>query len=205
MDWAAPLDLYCERVAPGFWNEPLNALSNAAFIVAALWAWRSARLRGQIRPAIAALIILAGLIGVGSFLFHTFANHWSEYADIIPIWSFVALYVLSAIALIGNAPPGKVARIAIIAAAIGVIVMLASTGQEPSGPDRFNGSLQYAPALIALVVFAALSIWRRHPIRGWALGAAVAFAVSLLFRTVDLQVCAAFPQGVHFIWHRDIA
>jgi hypothetical protein len=26
------LDLYCERTAPGLWNEPLNALTNLAFI-----------------------------------------------------------------------------------------------------------------------------------------------------------------------------
>lgn len=31
MDWNGYLDLYCERLIPGFWGEPLNAVSNAAF------------------------------------------------------------------------------------------------------------------------------------------------------------------------------
>lgn len=31
MDWMLYVDLYCERTAPGVWNEPLNALSNLAF------------------------------------------------------------------------------------------------------------------------------------------------------------------------------
>ncbi len=43
MDWFQPLDQYCERTAPAFWAEPVNALSNAAFVIAAvalLFAWR---------------------------------------------------------------------------------------------------------------------------------------------------------------------
>ncbi len=49
MNWSATLDFYCERVAPGLWGEPLNAISNGAFWLAALWLWwRSLRLR---RPA----------------------------------------------------------------------------------------------------------------------------------------------------------
>jgi hypothetical protein len=36
-----PIDAYCERLGPGLWAEPLNALTNLAFIVAALiCAWR---------------------------------------------------------------------------------------------------------------------------------------------------------------------
>ena len=42
--WGRPLDHYCERTAPGFWNEPANALSNIGFIVAA--AFVLARERG---------------------------------------------------------------------------------------------------------------------------------------------------------------
>ena len=33
--WFEPVDLYCERTDPGYWSEPLNALSNASFILAA--------------------------------------------------------------------------------------------------------------------------------------------------------------------------
>jgi hypothetical protein len=48
-----PIDAYCERLGPGLWAEPLNAVTNLAFIVAAViclrvsgipprhWAWRS--------------------------------------------------------------------------------------------------------------------------------------------------------------------
>ena len=47
--WRSHLDLYCERLGPGFWAEPLNAVSNAAFILAAaygfvLWRRRARRI-----------------------------------------------------------------------------------------------------------------------------------------------------------------
>ena len=35
MAWTTPIDAYCERVAQGLFGEPLNALSNLAFFVAA--------------------------------------------------------------------------------------------------------------------------------------------------------------------------
>jgi hypothetical protein len=31
--------------------------------------------------------------------------------------------------------------------------------------------------------------------------AAVIFAISLTFRTVDIAICPQFPLGTHFIWH----
>jgi len=31
--------------------------------------------------------------------------------------------------------------------------------------------------------------------------AGTVFAVSLVLRIVDLQVCGVFPLGTHFIWH----
>ena len=37
--------------------------------------------------------MLAALIGLGSFLFHTFANSYAELADVVLISSFVALHV----------------------------------------------------------------------------------------------------------------
>lgn len=107
MDWLTSIDLYRERFGPVFWAEPLDAWSNLSFPLAALWARATAQRLREMRLVIGVLIALAALIGLGSFLFHVFANHWSEYADVIPIWSFVALYVLAAIALVGGAPPGR--------------------------------------------------------------------------------------------------
>src|ERR1700724_1536760 len=43
--WSTPVHLYCERMAVGFWAEPVNAATNVAFLVTAFCAfarWRRA-------------------------------------------------------------------------------------------------------------------------------------------------------------------
>lgn len=83
---ADPVDLYCERVDASFWSEPLNAASNASFIIAAILVWGSARRilpeRDRDAQLLTALLVT---VGFGSALFHTLANEWSRWADIVPI------------------------------------------------------------------------------------------------------------------------
>ncbi len=67
MDLTAQLDGYCERIDPSFWSEPVNAITNAAFLIAALYMWR----RSRSLPMAQALCVVLFAIGVGSFLFHT--------------------------------------------------------------------------------------------------------------------------------------
>ncbi|SDN16912.1 Ceramidase [Methylobacterium phyllostachyos] len=92
MDWFAPVRAYCERTGPDFWAEPVNALSNAGFLLAAAAA---ARRGSRADPPDRAALALAGLIavvGIGSFLFHTLAVTWAMLADVIPIAVFVDAY-----------------------------------------------------------------------------------------------------------------
>ena len=88
---------YCERGQdPGFWAEPLNAVTNTAFLIAAVVclviALRSQRADGPVLW----LICVTAAIGVGSFLFHTFAEPWAALADVLPIAIFIlSFFVLS--------------------------------------------------------------------------------------------------------------
>ena len=205
MDWLQAVDIYCERVTADFWAEPANTLSNLSFIAAALWAAATARARGISAPIVWVLITMAGLIGIGSFLFHTFANRWSELADTLPIWSFVAAFVLTAMHFIGGMPARRVAlwAVVILAAAAATIAFLAmgEGATAPASPDPLNGSGQYAPALIALIIFALLARKRGHPAAPWIMAATGVFLLSLVARTFDRDICATFPLGTHFIWH----
>jgi hypothetical protein len=38
--WNDQVDFYCERLEPGLWGEPANALSNISFLLAAIALWR---------------------------------------------------------------------------------------------------------------------------------------------------------------------
>ncbi|WP_371169076.1 ceramidase domain-containing protein [Aliiroseovarius sp. 2305UL8-7] len=219
MDWFAAVDIYCERTAPGFWNEPLNAISNLSFILAALWGWIEARKRGRTDLATYVLVILAAMIGVGSFLFHTFANAWSGLADVVPIWTFVAIFILVAIHRIGGVRPGRIGiGVAVVA---GIIAILFAFGGDGSGSQTtaptpevaqthahaeagnslLNGSEQYLPAILALIVFSFLARRKNHPFAPWVAAATVVFAISLTLRTLDMHMCGVLPIGTHFLWH----
>ena len=87
MDWTRTIDAYCERTDASLWSEPVNAVTNLAFIVAALIMWRRSFGIGRV---LAALLFL---IGVGSGLFHTFATAWAATADTVPIIAFALVYI----------------------------------------------------------------------------------------------------------------
>ncbi|WP_210248475.1 ceramidase domain-containing protein [Methylobacterium sp. WL103] len=90
MDWFEPIGAFCERDGAAFWAEPVNALSNAAFLVAAVAAHRRARAADD--RAGVALALLTAVVGIGSFLFHTLAVRWAMLADVVPIAVFIHAY-----------------------------------------------------------------------------------------------------------------
>lgn len=194
MELTTPIDAYCERIGTDFWAEPLNALSNIAFFAAAvwgLWYWRRAPVRD--RPSLY-LIGLVGIIGTGSFLFHTFANRWSSLADVIPIAIFIYAYFgLALHRFVGLAPK---------AAFAGTLAFLAvSFAAGPLLATYIGSSAGYVPALFALYAIGTYLIARALP-QGWPVFAAGAvFTVSLAFRMVDLPLCPDWPRGTHFLWH----
>ena len=91
VDWFRAVNGYCERTDPSYWSEPLNAISNAAFLVAAWLSWRLAS-RERDRGGAALALILAA-IGIGSYLFHTHARVWAMLADVVPIQAFILVYL----------------------------------------------------------------------------------------------------------------
>lgn len=209
MDWGAPVDIYCERISTAFWSEPFNALSNISFVLAALvtlYTLRQLQRQSGRKPTSMdlALTLLCAAIGVGSFLFHTFANRWSEWADTLPIWSFVGLYLFATL----TQDPAKSKRFkaitgTLIAAGVAGILLLSANGEasDTNAIDPLNGSGQYAPALLALIVVAGLTWRKKHPQRGYFIAATITFALSLTLRTVDISLCPSWPIGTHFLWH----
>lgn len=200
MDLTRQLDLYCERTDPGFWSEPANAITNAAFLVAAVLLWRRA---GGTRERTARdarlLAAIVGLVGVGSFAFHTAATVWAAWLDqgaiALYIYAWLWLFLARVAGLRGWAALGG----------LGVFAVASRALTAPFPPGSFNGSYAYFPALLALAL-AALYAWRRGHAGGRRLAAAAGvFVVSLAFRSVDQTLCDAWPLGTHFVWHCLIA
>ena len=67
----AYMDAYCERTAPGLLNEPLNAITNSSFLIAAWFAWFLAHRSGlRLSPGVLALIWLSVSVGIGRPMAH---------------------------------------------------------------------------------------------------------------------------------------
>jgi hypothetical protein len=205
VSWTNQIFAYCERGAdPSFWAEPINAVSNLAFLIAAMLAARELAVANRRDPAVAEwmLVALVAAIGVGSFLFHTFAT----------IGLFMLGYVgYAARRYLGLSWP----VVAMILAAF--LVSMSVAGRLPCAPGLlpiteaagrpcYNGSRGYIPAFLALLMFAAALYARGH--RAWRglLIASGVLAVSLTMRMLDFEVCAATEllgraRGTHAVWH----
>lgn len=189
------IDIYCERMGPELWAEPLNAITNLAFIVAAILLLRMIlRADEAVRrdPAVWVLTGLVLVIGVGSSLFHTFATRWAMLSDVIPIAFFILIYTWYAIRRFVAAP--------VWVCALGVASVLVLATAIPPLTGYRGGA--YVAALTALVAIGGYLKFRTgHPGGVALLFAAAVFAVSLTLRTVDLPLCEAVPLGTHFLWH----
>ncbi len=213
MNWSEQLYNYCERgTDPAFWAEPLNAVSNLAFIIAAGGAATllAKKPRHERSYTLWALVVMVGVIGVGSFTFHTFATRWARLGDIIPIGLFMLLYMMFALRHYLD-----LSRLRIITGLAVFLLALAGAGSLKCGSGAapcLNGSLAYLPALLGLLGIAvqvrrraAIGTDRRH-VGNFLLASGIIFALSLSLRTIDISQCgrpnlAGQGSGTHFLWH----
>ena len=195
MDWFGRVNIYCERTGPGYWAEPVNALTNLGFVLAAALAWRM--LRGRRDPGARGLAVLLFAIGVGSWLFHTHARLWAMLADVVPIQLFILAYLYLATTRLFAAPRWAGALAVLLFPPYAFLV--AAAARALVGP--LDGSVGYLPVPVLIAGY-ALALGDRAPAtaRGVLIGAGL-LALSLVARTADAAVCPAFPLGTHFLWH----
>ncbi len=192
---------YCERAGhAGLWAEPLNAITNLAFIWFAYKAWllfrdidhRSFKRIGDIWVLTFAMVA----IGIGSGLWHSYAAPgWTVIADIVPIYIFINVCVFSLFIRLLNFKWFQ-------AIVVWIVFTTASVAAELYLPrDLFNGSIMYAPSWAMLGGVALLLNIRKSPHSPDLWFAVQIFTASLLFRTIDQTTCDSNPFGTHFIWH----
>ncbi|MHA1133999.1 MAG: ceramidase domain-containing protein, partial [Alphaproteobacteria bacterium] len=208
---------YCERgTDTALWAEPLNAVSNAGFFLAALIFWQCLlwRPREQRSADHYLLIALVFLIGLGSLAFHLFATAGTELADVIPITVFMLVYLGVALNRFLSVPPGW--TVLLVAGFAGLMAAAAQVhcwdrgiglaGTVEGSKTCLNGSMSYLPALAAMIIVGMLAAERRHRAAPYVLGAAVVFIVSVLLRSLDFVFCDEVTidgrdVGTHFMWH----
>ena len=192
MDLSKPIDIYCERLDIGIWAEPINAVTNVAFILASIFMWL--RCKNLVEGRILSFLLFS--IGCGSFLFHTFAQTWAAILDVAAILIFILTYIF-----IANRSFLAWSKMVSL---IGVIlffpyqVLLANI---LSNIQFFGSSVQYIPVAILIFIYSGL-LRKTEPnlSRGLLIGATI-LCLSIVFRIIDEPLCSILSVGTHFVWH----
>ncbi len=189
--WNEQVIAYCERTDFGFWAEPVNAVTNLSFVIAAFVVWPMTR--GL--PLARALAVVLATIGVGSFLWHTYATRWAGLADVLPILGFILIYLFAATRDYLGARPLVAALVTALflpyAMAFGWVAGLVI-------PELGANALYFSVA----VLIAGYGLWLLPSAtgRGLLIGAGL-LVLSLGARMADDLVCAQIATGSHFLWH----
>jgi hypothetical protein len=196
--WSQQIDIYCERMGPQFWAEPVNAVTNAAFLIAAALVFAVLRRDGRLEAGTGLLLALLTGIGIGSFLFHTIATRWAALADVLPIMLFILAYLALTMrrGFELNWLWSGAVTLAFLPASVGV-----SAGIGQLAGDALGGSGGYVPALLALLIAGTWLLARGVGAGRWLLIAGGVFVASITLRTLDQSLCQATPFGTHFMWH----
>jgi hypothetical protein len=177
------MDAYCERVGPGLLAEPLNAVSNVSFLLAALAAWVLAQRTGAHSAGVRALIAIAASVGIGSILWHTYPVMLTLILDSVPILIFIIWFIW----LYTRNVMGMRSLFAVAFAAAFVL----GTFLAIPYADVLHGALVYAPGLIVTLVLGVFHATERSVARFTLLAAAGVYLAALFFRTIDNEVCPA--------------
>lgn len=189
------IDLYCERLAPGLFGEPVNTVTNLLFLVAAFVLGRRLQDDQRARRDDWLLVALVALVGIGSLVFHAVATVQTSVLDKLFIaffiWVFFHRYLV------------RVAGLGKFGATAGVLLFIAMSAVlgRVVPKEALNGSVLYLPAVLGLTGLTVWTILKRRPGANAFVAAVVVFLVAIGFRTIDLAVCDDFPLGTHFLWH----
>ena len=192
MNWFETIDGYCERIDASFWSEPLNAVTNVVFLMAAIWVLRREELNNKAR----ALAFLLGMIGIASFLFHSVATAWAGALDVLFILLFTLLYIFVATEDFLGLPRRSALVVTLGYFPFSVVVDWLTLPLSVLGSTRI-----YIPILILITLY-SLILYKKFPYlsRGLAMGALL-LTISMFARSVDLPLCEIMPTGTHFLWH----
>ena len=192
MDWTRQIDSYCERLDASYWAEPVNAVTNLAFIIAAVIMWR--RSGGDRLAQLLCAVLFA--IGVGSYLFHTHAQTWAAIADVTPILLYILIYIYA----INRVGWGLSLWPALGLTALFFPYAWLTVPLFQLVPG-IGSSAGYAPVALLILLYAVLLRPRAPELaRGLAIGGAI-LILSITFRSLDLPLCGQIPLGTHFLWH----
>ncbi len=184
---------YCERTSDHFFSEPLNAITNLAFIFVSLLIFKNSR---HITYAnILAPIIF--FIGLGSLLFHTIPSKLTGLMDVFFILLFVSVYAY----LIYRTVFKYSLLVSSIYTFIAPFIYFVLGNNIKNYFIMLGDSSFYLVILIHLFLIYIVSLKKSFKNSSNILIAGLIFTISIFLRVADKYFCEINIFGTHFIWH----
>ncbi len=174
-----------------FWGEPLNSVSNIAFIIASILVYVKYK---NIRD-IMFFSILIFLIGLSSFLFHTLPNTYTRILDIFSIISYLIFYLYYL--------NSKILKIHFFKTFL-IIFTCISFSILSSIYLKFyyiGDSSFYLPIILLLMGYYFIFKIKKIKSAKLYLIGTIVFIFSLTFRVLDNKYCPLTYIGTHSLWH----
>lgn len=186
-----PVNLYCERIGDGLWEEPFTVAASLAFIpvTGLLLMW--SRTLPRLLPMAILTLFLFPAVAIGHILPGRLMVVINQ--SLVLMLMLYYFYVLSRDAL-GLSP-------LVAALCVGLILPFAATSLMLIAVLRgATGSVAYGAILILMLGYAAI-LRRDAPDTATGLVlAAVILGFAMAARSLDLPLCSIWPHGTHFLW-----
>jgi len=197
--------LYCETGHPWlFMAEPVNTITNAFIIIAAIFALRDIkRARVDVPIDLVILLFLLFATGIGSFFWHGFRTRVALAFDALPGLAFLFVFAGLWMRALWGGLVGLLGAIALLAASILSLYLgrMYLSGLSGMPPAIFLVPA-YATVAVVGIILATVTTHRfgQRPAQLGAVALAAAITAAVC-RSIDLMMCGIIPFGTHFIWH----
>lgn len=187
-----PANNYCERLSDVIWAEPINALSNGAFLVSA-FAVHSLLKKHKLGGYYAILPFQLGIVTLGSLLWHTVRNPFSQILDGGLLYIFIATLVLFLLKLLsGRWVFACMGVVSIVVLQVAIFLFLPALRDTP------------IRHVVALLIFGVIAVWTVKKMRRVSPNMVIAlscYVMAIVAKAFDLPLCSFIPIGTHFLWH----
>ena len=184
---------YCERTAADIFSEPLNSITNLAFILISYLIFKKYKNYDY-------GLIFSGLIfciGIGSFVLHTIPSKITALVDVMFILFFIIffLYILYREVL-------KLTIMYALFLSLASPILYYYLGSSLKEHISLVGdSSFYIVILLHLNLIYFYLLVKKENFNNYILFAGIIFLISIFFRIIDKVYCDINLYGTHFLWH----
>jgi len=190
--------VYCEQTLQSGFFEPINTITNSAFIIAGFFMIFQLKKTGIIDFKGWFLSSILIIIGLGSLAWHLYRNNATLWADSLPIAIFVLTYLFFYLKFTTKKSWHRILLFIsffIYTPVLSIFLDIFEIGIFD------NGGASYFSAITYLLLVQIYNYYNERDVIKKSLIIIGLFLLSLFFRQIDLYVCEYTGFGTHFIWH----